>query len=50
MSAVLLSNSRVKRRTVDTSNDILEQILTHVKESPFYSIQLDECTDITDMA
>ena len=28
------------------SDDALEQILTHVKESPFYSIQLDESTDI----
>ena len=28
-------------------DDVLEQILTHVKESPFYSIQLHECTDVT---
>ena len=26
------------------SDDVIEKILTHVKESPFYSIQLDECT------
>ena len=29
------------------SDDVLEQILTHVKESPFYSIKLDVCTDFT---
>ena len=28
------------------SNDVFEQILTHVKESTLYSIQLDEFTDI----
>ena len=28
------------------SDDVLEQILTHVKEFPFYSIQLDKCTDV----
>ena len=28
------------------SDDVLEQILTHVREPPFYSIQLDESTDI----
>ena len=28
------------------SDDVFEQILTHVKASPFYSIQLDESTDI----
>ena len=45
--AVSLSNSTVKRRIVDTSDNVLEQILTHVKEPRFYSIQLNECTDIT---
>ena len=28
------------------SDDVLEQIQIHVKESPFYFIQLDESTDI----
>ena len=44
-----LSDIMVKRRIVDISDDVLEQILTHVKKSPFYSIQLklDEYTDIT---
>ena len=30
-------------------DNVLEQILTHKKESPFYSIQLDEYTGITDV-
>ena len=34
---------------VDMSDNVLKQILTHVKESPFYSIQLGECTDITSL-
>ena len=46
LNAISLSNSTVKRRITDMSDDILEQILTHVKASPFYSIQLDESTDI----
>ena len=49
LNAVSLSNRTLKRGTVDMSHDVLEQILIHVKESSFYSIQLelDECTDIT---
>ena len=40
----------MKRRIVDMSDNVLEQIPTHVKESPFYSIQLDEYTDITGLS
>ena len=46
LNAISLSNSSVKRCITDMSDDVLEQILTHVKASPFYSIQLDESTDI----
>ena len=46
LNAISLSNRTVKRRITDMSEDVLEQILTHVKESPFYSIQLDKSTDI----
>ena len=38
LNAFSLSNSTVKRRIVDISDDVVEQILTPVKESPFYSI------------
>ena len=47
LNAVSMSNNTVKRRIVDMSDNALEQILTHAKESPFYSIQIDECTNIT---
>ena len=49
LNAISLSNSTVKTRITDMSDDVLEQILTHVKASPFYSIQLDESTDIADL-
>ena len=38
LNAVLFSNIKVKRRIVDMSDDVLEWILTHVKESPYYFI------------
>ena len=50
LNAVSLSNYRVKRRTVYMSDNVLVQILTHVKEFPFYSNQLDQCTDIAGLA
>ena len=48
LNAVSLSNSTVKRHIVDMSDNVFEK-LTHAKESLFYSIQLDECTDITSL-
>ena len=42
LNAVSLSNNIVKRCIADLSHDVLEQILTHVKESRSYSIQLDD--------
>ena len=35
-----------EKTQADMSDDVLEQILTHLKESPSYFIQLDEPTDI----
>ena len=46
LNAVSLSNNTEKRCIVSMSDNVPEQILTHVTESPFYSIQLDERTDI----
>ena len=46
LDAVSLSNNTVKRRIADMSNDVLRKIVHQVKKSPFYSIQLDESTDI----
>ena len=36
----------MKRRIVDMSYDVLEQIVSQVNASRFYAIQLDESTDI----
>ena len=44
--SVSLSATTVKRRILDMSHDILEQISGQVNTSPFYAIQLDESTDI----
>ena len=38
LNTVSLSNSTVKRRIADISDDHLELILPHMKKSPFYSI------------
>ena len=46
LDAVSLSNNTVKRSIVDMCNNVLQQIVHQVKKSPFYSIQLDESTDI----
>ena len=35
----------MKKTIVEMSDDAGEQMVNKVKESPFYSIQLDECTD-----
>ena len=50
LNAISFSNSTEKRRIADMSDDVLEQILTHVEESSFYSIQLDESTDIAGLS
>jgi zinc finger BED domain-containing protein 5/7/8/9 len=45
-----ISNNTVKRRIVDMSEDVLEQIGEKVNLSPYFSIQLDESTDIASQA
>ena len=42
LNTASLPNSTVKRRIVVMLDDIFEPIVTHVKESPFYLIQLDK--------
>lgn len=42
-----MSSSTVQRRIKDMAGDIKNQVIALVKNSPFYSIQLDEITDIS---
>ena len=46
LDSISLSATTVKRRILDMSHDVLEQIIGQVNTSPFYAIQLDESTDI----
>ena len=43
---IALSNDTVKGRIDELSQDIKDQILDQIKESPFFAIQCDEMTDI----
>ena len=46
LSQIALSNDTVKGRIDELSQDIKDQLLNLIKESPFFSIQCDEMTDI----
>ena len=45
-----MSANTVKRRIKRIADDIENQIIKIVKNSPFYSIQLDESTDVSNKA
>ncbi|XP_061589540.1 SCAN domain-containing protein 3-like [Cololabis saira] len=45
-----LSNDTVSHRIVDMASDIQQQLIERVKSSPFFSLQLDESTDVTNAA
>ena len=45
-----LSNDTVSRRISEISNDQLQQLITWLKNSPKVAIQLDETTDISNLA
>ncbi|XP_065663055.1 zinc finger BED domain-containing protein 5-like [Hydra vulgaris] len=45
-----LSNTTVKRRITDISSNIKENVINEIKESPYFSIQLDDSTDVSSMA
>ena len=47
MAQISLSNDTVKSRISEMSADILAQTVKAVKESPVYSLQLDESTDVS---
>ena len=50
LRSISLSNDAVKNRISDMSEDILLQVVTAVKSSPAYSLQLDESTDVESCA
>jgi len=47
---ISLSNNTVKRRIDDIAADIEEKVIAKIKESPFFSIQLDESTDVANIS
>lgn len=46
LSQIPLSDNSVKRRIDDMAEDITNQVVDAIKQSPFFAIQLDESTDI----
>ncbi|XP_053199112.1 zinc finger BED domain-containing protein 5-like [Scomber japonicus] len=50
LGAVPLSNDTVARRISDMSNDIREQLVQFINQSPYYALQLDESTDVAGQA
>ena len=50
LKVIPLSANTVKRRIKEMADDIENQVIKMVKNSPFYSIQLDECTDVSNKA
>ncbi|XP_031336653.1 SCAN domain-containing protein 3-like [Photinus pyralis] len=47
MRNISLSNNTIQRRIADMSADVREQILSEIRESPLFSLQLDESTDVS---
>ena len=50
LSQISLSNSTVKERIGELSQDIKDQVISQIKKSPFFAIQCDETTDIGNCA
>ncbi|XP_046977632.1 zinc finger BED domain-containing protein 5-like [Vanessa cardui] len=50
LDIISLSNSTVKSRIDEMSGNVKEQLILNVKASPFYALQLDESTDISNDA
>ena len=45
-----LSNNTVARRVEELASDVHRQVATHVKNCKFFSLAMDESTDISDTA
>jgi hypothetical protein len=50
LKIIPLSNNTVMRRTEPISEDIKEQLLTRIKCSPKFGLQIDESTDVAGLA
>ncbi|CAH1102132.1 unnamed protein product [Psylliodes chrysocephalus] len=50
LKTIPLSSDTVHRRINLLADDIKIQLIDHVKESPYYAIQLDESTDVANVA
>ncbi|XP_055543289.1 SCAN domain-containing protein 3-like [Wyeomyia smithii] len=50
MRQIALSNNTVQRRIADMSNDVKAQILSEIRLSTLFAIQLDESTDVSSCA
>ncbi|MEE6510581.1 hypothetical protein FKM82_030541 [Ascaphus truei] len=50
VNMLALSNNTVKRRIVEMADNIEETVVSHLKECRFFSLQVDESTDISDKA
>lgn len=50
LSVVPLSDNTISRRINEMSDDVLYQLLSKVRVSPFFSLQLDESTDCSNSA
>lgn len=50
INEVALSNTTVKRRIEEMADNVKEAMITRLKQSDFFALQLDESTDVADMA
>ncbi|XP_022183319.1 zinc finger MYM-type protein 6-like [Myzus persicae] len=50
LKEIPMSANTIKRRIEEMADDIENQVITMMKNSPFYSIQLDESTDVSNKA
>ena len=50
LSQISLSDSTIKSRIDEMSNDIKMQVTDQIRLSPFFSIQLDESTDVSNLS